>query len=169
MEQATVKADYREIRLTRGQVALVDPEDFERLNAHKWHAHWDGKMRSFYAARWSPMVKGKRGKMILMAREVLNARSGMDVDHKFHQTLDNRKSELRQATRAENLQNQHRSRDNKCGLKGVSRDGRTGKYTAFIRTGGKQVYLGIYATSEDAHAAYCKAAGTLFGEFACTG
>lgn len=44
--------DYREIPLTRGFVALVDSEDYERMSAHKWFAH--GKIGHVYAAPSGP-------------------------------------------------------------------------------------------------------------------
>jgi hypothetical protein len=40
---------FRRIPLTQGKYAIVDPEDFERLNKHKWCAVKRGN--TFYAIR----------------------------------------------------------------------------------------------------------------------
>lgn len=71
--------------------------------------------------------------------------------------MDNRIANLREATAAENPQNQRRAHShNKAGLLGVS-ETPGGRYAASIKAGGKRRYLGRYATPEDAHAAYLKA------------
>lgn len=48
----------KEIILTQGKVALVDDKDFEYLNQWKWHA--DESLRTFYAKRDFPTLKGVR-------------------------------------------------------------------------------------------------------------
>ena len=48
---------FRRIELTKGQVAIVDQDDFDRLNKHKWYAK-EGKM-TYYAARTVRINKKK--------------------------------------------------------------------------------------------------------------
>lgn len=62
----------KEIPLTKGKVALVDDEDFERLNQYKWHASWDGWR---WYARRGFFVNCKIRK-ISMHREILNSPEG---------------------------------------------------------------------------------------------
>lgn len=51
----------KQIELTKGQVAVVDDEDFEELAKYKWQAAWDSDIKSFYAIRTSPRdSEGKR-------------------------------------------------------------------------------------------------------------
>src|SRR5262245_17085577 len=45
----TRKALMKTIKLTQGQVALVDDWRYEELNRWKWHAYWDERTQSFYA------------------------------------------------------------------------------------------------------------------------
>ena len=79
------------------------------------------------------------------------------LDHINTDRMDNRIANLREATAAENPQNQRRAHShNKAGLLGVS-ETPGGRYAASIKAGGKRRYLGRYATPEDAHAAYLKA------------
>lgn len=79
-----------------------------------------------------------------------------DVDHRFGQRDDNRWSELREMTRAGNMENLRRAhRDNKSGLLGVSPC--NGRWAAHIRINGKNRYLGTHDTPELAHAVYLAA------------
>ena len=55
---------------------------------------------------------------------------------------------------------------NTSGLKGAFWVANRGKWMSQIKCNGKLVYLGYFATAEDAHAAYCRAADRLHGEFA---
>lgn len=79
-----------------------------------------------------------------------------DVDHKLGHRDDNRWSQIRPATRAENMMNlQGPHRDNKVGLLGVSPC--NGRFAAHIRLKGRNKYLGTFDTPELAHAAYLNA------------
>jgi hypothetical protein len=89
-----------------------------------------------------------------------------DVDHINGVRDDNRWTNLRLATRAENLRNM-KAKTNKTGLKGVYLN--AGRYTARIRHNYTSHYLGRFDTPEEAHAAYRKAADALHGEFANPG
>lgn len=155
---------YRLIRLTQGQIAKVDAEDFDRINQWKWCAHWDRKARSFRAER------GRRdnGKTVYvsMAREVMGHPEGLEVDHRFHDTLDNRKSQLRIATHAQNCHNQRRRRDNSSGHKGVCWVPSIGKWRVRITLHGKRKLIGEYLDKGDATAAAKNAAEEMHGEFA---
>ena len=95
----------KEIKLTQGKVAIVDDEDYDRLNQYKWHTHRRG--RYFYATRKSPAVEGVR-KIIYMHHDILENPSGKYVvDHKNGNCLDNTKGNLRIVSRRQNMQNSH--------------------------------------------------------------
>jgi len=78
--------------------------------------------------------------------------------------LNNSISNLRWATRSEQCANQKRKGSN---LKGVQQQGE--KFRANIRINGKNTYLGMFKTEEEAHKAYCKKAKEVFGDFFNTG
>ena len=147
----------KEIELTKGKVASVDDEDFDSLSIHKWYYHSEG-----YAAR---REKGTN-KMIFMHRQILGTPKGFDTDHINCDGLDNRKCNLRLASRAQNLFNVKIGRGNKSGYKGVSWHKAAKKWEACIKANGKKLYLGCFATTELAAAAYNKAAVKHFGQYA---
>lgn len=84
------------------------------------------------------------------------------IDHINGTRSDNRIANLRESTYSENSRNRGADKCNTAGLKGVSFHKVTGKYQARIN----DAYLGLFATKELAHAAYCEAADRLHGEFA---
>jgi len=86
------------------------------------------------------------------------------IDHINHQPDDNRWSNLREAARFQNARNRLARKD--AVLKGVSRTPNN-TWRAQIFLNGKNTGLGTFATPEQAHAAYRRAAAEHFGEFAC--
>ena len=163
----TPPLDYCEIPLTQNQVALIDAVDFEWLNRWKWCAHWNPGTRSFYAVRNAAIEDGKRGH-IHMHREIVGMAAGdkRHCDHINHETLDNRRSNLRKATCSQNIAN-GRQAPGIAGLRGVRLERRStvNPYVAIIKHQGRQLHLGSYPSASLAHAAYCAAAARLRGEF----
>lgn len=88
------------------------------------------------------------------------------TDHINRSRADNRISNLREATYAQNQQNKQKSYYNTSGYKGVFWVPSCGNWRARIRLNGKRMSLGSFVTAEEAHAAYCAAANDLHGEFA---
>jgi hypothetical protein len=86
-----------------------------------------------------------------------------EIDHINGDGADNRFANLREATRGENARNRARQ-NNTSGFKGVV--GRGTRWEAKIYYDGREIYLGTFATPEEAHAAYAKAALEHHGEFA---
>jgi hypothetical protein len=86
------------------------------------------------------------------------------IDHINLDTLNNRWSNLRLATAAQNAANSKRRKDNSTGFRGVYR--LKGRFAAKIIVGGKQIHLGTFSDPAEAGAAYHVAAQRYFGEFA---
>jgi len=90
----------------------------------------------------------------------------IDVDHINNNRSDNRISNLRLASRSENIRSMKSRKNKKCALKGATPyKGRTDKFVAQIRIDGIQRKLGIFLTEQEAHNAYCDAAVKAFGRF----
>ena len=154
---------FRRIPLTQGKYAIVDPEDFERLNKHKWYAARD--TRTFYAHRKKRV--GKKYVSIGMHREILNPPGHLMVDHINHNGLDNRKANLRLATCAQNSYNRRQVRKNKSSKYiGVSWKQWTKKWAVIICYKRKNKIVGYFKDEIQAAKAYDKAAKMYHGEFA---
>lgn len=91
------------------------------------------------------------------------------IDHRDGNGLNNRISNLREATTCEQNQNRRMCRSNKSGVKGVSWNKSNQRWHAQIEANGVARHLGSYLTKEDAGKAYEQAALKLHGEFARVG
>lgn len=93
----------------------------------------------------------------------MSAPPNLEVDHVNGDALDNRRVNLRLATRAQNAAN--RSYPSK-GYRGVFFRKKTGKYSAVLKHAFKQMWLGEFETPLEAALAFDDAALKLRGEFA---
>lgn len=92
-------------------------------------------------------------------------KQGEIVDHIDCDPLNNRRSNLRVATYAQNAQNKgNYKRNQSSGLRGVQKH--HNKFVARISVQGHNRYLGIFETPEEAHTAYVTAAKLYYGEHA---
>lgn len=125
-------------------------------------------------------ISSKRGEILLtrgrvgngvaefMHRVIINAPTGMDVDHINGDGLDNRKINLRLVTDSENQQNRHRLSLNTSGFRGVTWHKQACKWQAGIKRNGKSYHLGLYTSPEDAARAYDEGARRIYGRGART-
>lgn len=97
---------------------------------------------------------GKRYKAHRLAFLIVHGRwpSG-EIDHLNRRRTDNRKANLREATRLQNMQNKGVYRNNTSGVTGVRWDARLGKWAASRTIAGKRQHLGVFETLEAAAAA----------------
>jgi len=149
--------DVRYIPLTRGKYAIVDAEDFEELSKYKWSVIRRGKID--YACR------REKGKYISMHRLIVNAPDDMVVDHIDGNGLNNRKSNLRICTKAQNSYNS-RPRGGTSNYVGVMYHKRSRKYQAAIGFHGHTIHIGEFDDPVAAAKARDRKALELQGEFA---
>ena len=112
------------------------------------------------------MVGTKKVK-IKMHREILKPPRCLFVDHINHNGLDNRKANLRFATRTQNNWNRiHHKQNSSSRYKGVAWHKHTKMWAARIGVNGRRIALGYFDNQIDAAKAYDKAAKKHHGEFA---
>ena len=158
---------FRIIPLTKGLVAIVSPEDYERLAKYKWHSARHG--RSIYAQTGTGSKKaGKRKRhLIMMHRMVMGVEDDRYVDHANHNGLDNRPTNLRIATWAENCWNKRKPLgESSSQFKGVMWDKRRSIWQVMMGYKGKKIFIGYYDDEIEAAKAYDAKAKELYGEFA---
>ncbi len=154
----------KEIKLSKGKVAIVDDEDYHFLNQWKWTAHED--KYTFYAIR-KDYTNGKHNAVqISMHRLILGLTNRkQEAEHIDRNGLNNQRSNLRVATRSQNCSNRKLFKNSKSKLKGVSFHNE--KWRATICLNKKCYHIGYFKTKEDAALAYNKKAKELHGEFSC--
>lgn len=143
--------DYKLIPLTKGKFAMVDNEDFDLVKDINW----------YYTGGYAHNnVLGR------MHRYIMNAPDHLEVDHKEHDTLDNRRSNLRLATRLQNTSNKKHIKGGSSRFKGVSWYKRLNKWKVSISINRKYHYIGSFTDEQEAAKAYDKKAIELRGEWA---
>ena len=141
---------------SKGEEFYFDKEDFDLIKDYCWCVDKDG----YVIAR-----DADTNKMIKMHRLVMNASEGMDIDHRHRKTNDNRKSQLREVTRSQNLMNRGIREDNTSSVTGVSWHKARSKWRAYITINGKTKHLGFFINKEEAIEARLKAELELYGTF----
>lgn len=138
----------KQIVLTQGQFTVIDDEDFDRVNQHKWYFD-NGR-----AIKNDKMVDYKRGKRILLHRFIMGVTDGQMIDHIDQDPLNNQKINLRFTNKSENGLNRGKNKNNTSGHKGVSFNKRQKTWIGQIQINGKKIFLGYYKTKEEANEAY---------------
>jgi len=151
----------KEIKLTRGLTAKVDDEDYDYLMQWKWFA--GRTTHKFFTVARTDRTNGIQRK-VTMARLIMNTPMNMVCDHVNHDTLDNRKSNLRNCTRSQNSMN--RTPIGRSKYLGVSKCNKSRKYMAQIKVAKKTIILGLYYNQWAAAIAYDNAAKVYHKEFA---
>jgi hypothetical protein len=146
----------KRILLTQNKKAIIDDEDFEKVNQLKWH--FDGR----YAAN-------KNKKKIYLHRFILNLPSNIKIDHKDLNKLNCQRFNLRIANAQQNGVNRGLNKNNMSGYKGVyfhKQKKYKKPWVATIKVNYKSIYLGMFKTPKQAACAYNSAALFYFGNFA---
>ena len=133
---------------------LVDPQDEHFLAAYTWTV--TRRKHTSYATT-------RPG--IYLHQLIMNAPPGMEVDHRNGNGLDNRRANLRLATKAQQQGNSP-PHGGVSRFKGVAWDKRRSKWWAQLRARGERQWLGYFTDEADAARAYDAAAREAFGEFA---
>lgn len=151
-------ADAHEIKLPCGRVALIDAADLHLTEGFKLYS----EVRK-YTVYVQCHKKGlPHGRYIYLHKLI----TGWErTDHRDRDALNNRRSNLRECTNAQNCRNSGK-RPGRNPYKGVTIQKSTGKWTARVCVDYKNLYVGLFDTPEEAAKAYDAAARIHHGEFA---
>lgn len=162
-----VEGNIAYIPLTLGYEAIIDAADVPLVEGWCWRAmvsrRKDGSVYTVYARR-SFRLNGKM-ETAYLHRQVSGEVSGMDVDHLDGNGLNNRRANLRHATRSQNMHNQRISASNTSGYKGVVWSKAAQKWQAQIKINRKCKVIGYFVRVEDAADAYATASAALHKGF----
>lgn len=141
LPQLRLAPDGAAVLTTRcGTEFFVDVADFAHVAKYRWTL--DGG----YPRRWV-LLAGRKPRDIRIHRDLLGLTTGDGLigDHIDGNPLNNRRSNLRIVTQAENAQNVRA----RAPYRGVCL-GRSGRWEATATVSGHCYYLGSYATAEEA-------------------
>ncbi len=139
----------KKILLTKGLCAIIDDEDFERVNQLKWCATECGN--KFYALN-NYLTRKYMHHFILGSKKL--------VDHIDGDGLNNCRSNIRFATKSQNAANSKKP-------VGFFWNNLNKNWRVRITVEGKAIEVGSFQTKDDAKRAYIEAKRFFFGEFAC--
>lgn len=144
----------------RGGAVTVDEADAGIVRQYPWRVRRVPNSQVVYAVY----------QRLSLHRLIAGAGRGQNVDHANSDGLDNRRSNLRLCSHAENMQNRRPPTGPKNSrFKGVMLTDRLAKpYYAEIEAFGTRVYLGAFVKEEQAAKAYDRAARIFHGKFAKT-
>lgn len=141
---------------THGNKAIIiDKEDFDKVKDYCWSESSNG-----YA-----QARTIEDSIILMHRLIMNPSDNELIDHENHNTLDNRKENLRICTQDKNMANQKTSKANTSGYKGVYWSKEKGKWYSKIGYKNKNIHLGYFSNIDDAIKAREEAEIKYFGKY----
>ena len=165
-KQRQAKRKYNTYNLTgeygigytlKGEEFYFDLEDYDKIKDYCWNIH-DGYIEA----------RGKNNKTIKMHRLIMDCNEySVKVDHIFHKTNDNRKSQLRICDNQENCMNHKIHKNNTSGKSGISYRKDTNKWRVRLWFNGKCYNLGNFTDYDEAVRVRNEKEIELFKEFRC--
>lgn len=149
------------VELTRGHFATISAVDSLAVGRYNWTARETRGAVYAYG-----QVDGKQTPLHRFVGALAGLTLRDEVDHRNGNSLDCRRSNLRDATVAENLRNRGMLRSNTSGVKGVTWSARAKKWKASLWAGGAEIHLGYFVSKDDAGAIVRAEREKLHGEFA---
>lgn len=137
MKEITLNGKY-----ANGRKALVDDQDYDNLTDHSWSVGNNGYPRCTHEQ-----------KQYLMHDFIMPPVSGMMIDHKDQNKLNNQRDNLRYVTKSQNMQNRPKQTNNTTGNKGVyyfKFGTRVNRWYAKLVIDGKVYQSPYVATKEEA-------------------
>ncbi len=155
---------FRKIYLGQDEYTIVEPADYYTFSKYNWiFIRCDKKPYAVSEFK----IGRKKTKRMYLHRAIMKAPKRRLVDHENGDGLDNRRANLRLATRSQNMMNRSKTkRETTSKYIGVSFDKGCKRWRAAIRVCYKQRWLGSFKNEVDAARTYDEAAKKYHGDFA---
>lgn len=140
---------------SKGEEFYFDLEDYQKIKKWSWCISSNGYV----------ITTDSEHKRVYMHRTIMNCNKDKIVDHINHNTIDNRKSNLRICTYSNNNMNKGLRQENTSGVSGVSWDKVSKKWRPQIMVDEKSIYLGTYSDFDEAVKVRKEAEEKYFGEY----
>lgn len=152
---------------------LVDIDDYQKIKNRYWHTHWREDLNNHYVAsnRYIGVFNGKvKSQTIYLHNYIMKPPKGMVVDHINHNTIDNRKSNLRLVNMSDNAKNRKgRNINNTTGYRNVSYDKTNKTYVVQLQINGKNKVFGRFKDVHEAGRVAREMREKYYGEYAGKG
>ncbi|MED3562284.1 HNH endonuclease [Bacillus xiapuensis] len=149
-----IKNNFVECFVKDGICFKFDLDDYELIKKYTWHINSENYIQTTVNT-----------KTIKLHRLIMNPEKDEYIDHINHDTLDNRKQNLRKCSNSENTQNRRTPKNNTSGVKGVIWKKKNNCWEARITYNGKRIHLGCFKELEEAKKVREEAEIKYFGEF----
>lgn len=143
------------IPLTQGKSTFIDDEDYPLLAT-----------RSLYYNSGYAKFSVSKHEKVYVHRFLLGLVKGEECDHISGDRLDNRRCNLRRATRSQNNMNASKRKGTSSKFKGVGWSKDHELWQSSIQLSNHIHHLGYYSSEVEAAERYNQAATLLFGEYA---
>lgn len=159
------RGDYYEVTTNQGKNFLIDKDDYDLVSSYSsWYINRNGYVQGYYPNSYD------HGHTLLhrLVMGVKVKEGDVYVDHIHHNTLDNRKSELRIVTNSQNNMNTGLRSNNTSGYTGIRKmnvNGKT-KWEAHVWQKGRYIHLGEYWNLQDAIDARIRGEEKYYGDYA---
>lgn len=135
----------------------------------EWNTKFSGKETGKWGDRYHVLaINNRKYYCHRLAWLYVYGEFPFEIDHINLDPFDNRISNLRSVTKAQNQRHKKLQRNNKSGYKGVCFNKNNKTWQAGIKVNKKNIALGQFGCPTAAHFAYCRAAKKYHGEFART-
>ena len=167
-----------ELNRTKGENfwVTIDLEVLERVLRfpYTWYAKYSSTVGKYYAATSEYRPEIQKARTILLHQFIMGVEGTtreVNVDHRNHDTLDDRKENLRVTNVTENCMNRKLSKANKSGYRNVSWSKNENAWIVQLQVNGKNTVLGTFPKDqlEEAGKFAKKMREKYYGEFAGIG
>lgn len=138
---------------SKGEEFYFDLEDYDLIKDYCWYL----SAQNYIVCR--------RKTNTLLHRLIMNAQPGEEVDHINHNTVDNRKENLRICSSSQNKMNKGPSKISTSGIRGVYWYSNQQKWSAELVYNGQKIFLGLFDSKEEAARVRKEAEKIYYKEF----